>query len=192
MAPRLPQPPAAAVCVFRHCPTGMSGPHSDFHSGVLVGGRGVFVAGGGAGVLDAGGGAEVFVAAGGAEVFVAGGTGVLVAAGTSVALGGGPPVGGTALVPVGGGAEALATGVDVGPPTSVRRMGNGPPPVGDGPSVGEGPNVEVCVGEGVAVGGWGLSPGASVLVAAGGEVGKTSPKASSVGVASDPPPRTIG
>ena len=126
----------------------------------------MLVAGGGAGVLVAAGGAGVFVGAGGG-VCEAGGPGVWVAGGLASWV-------------------ALAAWVDVADgPTSVREMTSVLPDVGDGPKVG------VRVGEGAAVGGKGLSPGAGVRVAAGGDVGKTRPNPSEVGVPAGSPPNAI-
>ena len=134
----------------------------------------------GLGVL-VGSGALVFVGGGG--LVLVGGTGVLVGAevGAEVALG--PDVWVTAPVGVGAGWEAVAAVGD--DPTSVCRM------TSVLPEVGEGPEVAVRVGEGVAVGGKGLSPGARVRVAAGGDVGKTRPNPSEVGVPAESPPNTI-
>jgi hypothetical protein len=82
-----------------------------------------------------------------------------------------------ALVLVGAGRVALAANVGVGDePTTVRVTVEALPEVGEGPGVG------VLVGDGEAVGGNGLSPGPSVCVAVGGEVGKTSPRSNGVGV----------
>jgi hypothetical protein len=115
------------------------------------------------------------VAVGGTGVRVAvGGMGVLVrvAVGVFVALG----AGGLAVA-VKAGRVALAASVGVADePTSVKETANVLP------DVGEGPGVSVLVGDGEAVGGNGLSPGARVCVAVGGEVGKMSPRENGVGV----------
>jgi len=142
--------------------------------------------------VGAGGG---LVEVGGTEVLVApavGGTGVRVAVGgpgvaVRVAVGNaGLAVPGKAVVGVGPGEVALAAIAVVGDgPTSVRRMTSVLPKVGDGPKVG------VRVGEGAAVGGKGLSPGAGVRVAAEGDVGKTRPNPSEVGVPAEFPSKTI-
>lgn len=123
----------------------------------------------------------------GLGVLVAVGGGGLVAVGREGVLDG-AAVGGTgvnvrvavavkALVAVGAGREALAATVGVGDEaTSVKETANVLPEVGEGPGVG------VLVGDGEAVGGNGLSPGPSVRVVVGGEVGKTSPRSNGVGV----------
>jgi hypothetical protein len=133
---------------------------------VLVGGRGVLVAGGGAGVL---------VAAGG---------GVAVDCGGLVELGG-AAVGVLApVVAVGGDVVAVASTEEVGaPPTSVRRIGDGPLSVDVAGAVGVGPHVfeRLGVGVRVAVGGNGLSPGAEVRAAVGSEVGNRRLTPSGVG-----------
>jgi hypothetical protein len=125
---------------------------------------------------------------GGGGFVLVGGAGVLVrtAVATVVALGpGGLAVRVRAAVAVGAGRVALEGAVFVADGSTGRRMTSVLPKVGDGPGVGD------RVGEGVAVGGKGLSPGASVRVAAGGNVGKTRPNPSEVGVPAESPSNTI-
>jgi hypothetical protein len=116
-----------------------------------------------------------------------GGTGVFVGAAVGTAVGTDVALGPAEIVRAGVGV-GLAAMVAVGGPTSVWETTRVLPPVGEGPAVGTWLADFVSVGDGVAVGGKGLSPGARVRVGAGGEVGKMSPNASGVGVAIVPPP----
>jgi len=146
----------------------MSGPEA-----VAIAGTGVFVGGGG------------FVLVGGAEVVVGaavGGPGVAVRVAVGAA---GLAVPGRAVVGVGPGEVALPVTAVVADGSTGRRMTSVLPKVADGPKV------AVRVGEGVAVGGKGLSPGARVRVGAGGDVGKNNPKGRGVGVPAGPPRSTI-
>ena len=124
---------------------------------------------------------------GGGGFVLVGGIGVLVgtAVGAIVALGAAGLAVPEALVGAGPGEVALAVTAVVAEGSTGRRM------TSVLPEVGEGPEVAVRVGEGVAVGGKGLSPGARVRVGAGGDVGKNNPKGRGVGVSAGPAPSAI-